>query len=163
MSDLNSARVRNVLVIARQLRELCESGGEPYDCNIIGIAGEIIAEELFAMKRATRQTRHIDGWIDINGVNRTIQVKSISSSRIRKHRGLVTFKISTSPSPEMLLVVVVLDKIGTFEIAYFGEANLVGAKPQSINGKRRAITLNNLFVDREDNLKDLLAKCEIDG
>src|SRR5438552_1854733 len=101
-----NARVRRVLRIARLTRGL----GPDYDCTIVGVAGEVIAEEILGMKKAPRQSRGVDGHIQSNGRNESVQVKSLSSGRVRKSREQATFKICSDPSPDRLVVVVVHDK-----------------------------------------------------
>ena len=152
-------RIRRVLRIAQLTRGL----GVDYDCTIVGVAGEVIAEERLGMKKADRQAKGIDGHIEVFGVNKSVQVKSLSSGRLRKSREQVTFKVTQNPEPELLVVVVILDRIGDFRIVYTGPTALVGKPTKHAGAQRRPITFRDLFQGRQQELKDVLDLCQRDA
>ena len=61
-------RVTRALRIAKLARSLGN-----YDTNVMGMVGEVIAEEIFGMTKTSKQAKDIDGHIMIDGASRSVQ------------------------------------------------------------------------------------------
>lgn len=146
--------------ISRALRiaKLAHSLGE-YDTNVLGIVGEVIAEERFGMRKASKQSKDSDGHVLVDGVARSLQVKTLSSSRIAAYRGGAKFRVAHGVHPEYLLVLLVFPLFCTYEVLFYGPASSVG-RAESVNGvARRGVCVHHLFVGREDELLSILNEC----
>lgn len=150
--------VKRALRIVRLARSLGE-----YDCNIVGVAGEVIAARDLGMVKTPRQCKGIDGHAEIGGQLRTVQVKSLSTTRLRDHGGRTTFKVTKNPEPEHLFVVVVFEKRTHHEVIYSGPTNDVGGLARNTGSLRRPISVSDLFVERPTELAQLLERCKNDA
>lgn len=65
-------RIAEALDLVRRAKAL---GG--YDSNVIGMAGEIVAEERFGLVCTKCGNKDIDGFMVVNGDKRSVQVKAM--------------------------------------------------------------------------------------
>ena len=147
---------------ALRIARLAHSLGN-YDSNVIGMVGEVIAKEALLIEKAPRQTKDIDGHIQVNGVRRSVQVKTLSSSRIARHGGTAKFRIAWGAHPERLVVLLVLTGAGKYRVIYNGDATPVG-KLELVKGvQRRGIRVSDLYTNREQELRELVSACKGDA
>ena len=111
-------RVVEVLELVRRADALGQ-----YDHNLIGMAGEIIAEEEFGMEKAARGAKGIDGYWIQNGEKRRVQVKAWSRSRIIRYKGSTMFRVKPGASDDLLVLLVEGDG---YEVLYSGPVEDVG-------------------------------------
>ncbi len=150
-------RVKRVL----RIHQLAHSLGV-YDSSIVGMAGEVIAEQDFGMMRTKRQNPGFDGYVIVNGMSETMEVKSLSTSRLRQHGGKATFKVSKTSEPVHLLVLAIFEKQSKYEVLFHGRTSTVGNPSRTNKSTRRAIRVEELFVGREAELQKLLLDCYTD-
>jgi len=152
----------NRVTRALRIAKLAHSLGD-YDTNIMGMVGEVIAEEIFGMTKTLRQAKDIDGHVMIDGSARSVQVKTLSRERIASYGGGAQFRIAENSHPERLLVLIVFSQARKYEVAYNGPAALVG-KVEIVDGQqRRGICVHHLFAERRDELALLLQACRGDA
>ena len=108
-------RIRHIL----RIHQLVHALGV-YDGNIVGMAGEIIAEQEFGMIKARRQNPGFDGQAMFEHSLQTIEVKSLSTTRLRARRHKTTFKVCKEPVPAVLLVLAIFERQPRYEILYHG-------------------------------------------
>lgn len=148
--------------IALKIVKLAHSLGSDYDSNVIGLAGEVIAEEFLGMKKAKRQSRDIDGHIETIEGRQSVQVKTLSSLRIRKHGGTVKVRVAASKELTRLAVILIFPERGEFAILYDGLTQNVG-KIEIVKGiERRGITVSELHSDSVV-LSALVKRCKRDA
>jgi hypothetical protein len=111
-------RVKAVLDLVRQADALGE-----YDHNLIGMAGEIIAEDDFGMEKAARGAKGIDGYWFRNGERRRVQVKAWSHSRLDRYGDRTMFRIKPDSTDDLLVILV---EANSYQILYSGPADEVG-------------------------------------
>jgi hypothetical protein len=97
-----------------------------YDSNVIGMAAEIIAEDMFGMTKTPRGTRHIDGTWMKDGLNQTIQVKAWSEARVTKYKNGTFLRLKETALPDELLVLLIYSSMPGYEIIYKGSPKDVG-------------------------------------
>ena len=114
-------RVSEVLDIVCRVCVLGE-----YDSNVIGMAAEVIAEDVFGMTKVPRGTRDIDGAWMRNGSNRTVQVKAWSEARIRKYKNGTFLRLKEKALPDDLLVLLIYSSKPEYEIIYNGPPHDIG-------------------------------------
>ena len=125
-------RVAEILDIVRRVCALGE-----YDSNIIGMAAEIIAEDVFGMTKVSRGTKDIDGYIVLDELRHTVQVKAWSEARIKKYKFGTFLRIKTVGEIDKLLVILVRNSKLGYEVIYNGSPNDVGYLER--DGKNRVI------------------------
>jgi hypothetical protein len=103
---------------------VCELG--EYDTNVIGMAAEIIAEDVFGMTKASRGSRDVDGSWMRGDVNRTVQVKAWSERRIKRYKRGTFLTLREASLPDDLLLLLIYSSKPGYEILYNGPANHVG-------------------------------------
>ena len=130
-------RVAEALDIVRRAYEL---GG--YDSNVIGMAAEIIAEEVYGMHKAPRGTRAIDGTWAIDGQNHTVQVKAWSEARILTYRRGTFLRLPVEHGPDRLLLLLVRTSKNGYEELYNGPAASCGRIER--NGRTRVVRLDSV-------------------
>jgi hypothetical protein len=111
-------RVTEVLDIVRRADALGQ-----YDHNLIGMAGEIIAEDEFGMEKVGRGAKGIDGYWDMHGERRRVQVKAWSLNRINRYGDNTMFRIKPGASDDLLVLLVEGDG---YQVLYSGPADHVG-------------------------------------
>jgi hypothetical protein len=146
-----SLRVYKALDLVRLATELGE-----YDSNVIGMAGEVIAQEHFGMRKAARGKRAVDGVLTVDGVERSVQVKAWSEARIRRYGSRTFFRITEEAHPEHLLVLLVYSSKPHYEVLYNGPRGGTGKLESS--EKVRIITFASLVTSAE-RANDLLTGC----
>lgn len=130
-------RVAEALDIVRRVCALGE-----YDSNVIGMAAEIIAEDVFGMKRTPRGSKAIDGSWWCGESERTVQVKAWSEARVKRYREGTFFRVEENGAPDELLVLLVYSsKIG-YEVLYRGPTNSIGRLEKG--GLKRVIRLDSM-------------------
>ena len=125
-------RVDEILDIVRRVCVLGE-----YDSNIIGMAAEIIAEDVFGMTKVSRGTKDIDGYMMFDESRHTVQVKAWSEARIKKWKFGTFLTLKTSGEPDNLLVILVRNSRLGYEVLYNGSPKNVGYIERS--GQRRVV------------------------
>jgi len=144
------SRIEEALDIVKRAKAL---GG--YDSNVIGMAAEIIAEDVFGMVKAPAGTKNIDGHLVQNGVKVSIQVKSFSSGRVLRYKGGTFFRIPENGS-EKLIVLLIYSHLAEYEVLYNGSAATVGKKEN--NKARRIIRLDSL--KKQSEVDAIIQKCK---
>lgn len=114
-------RVSEILDIVVRVFKLGE-----YDSNVIGMAGEIIAEDVFGMRKTSRGKKAVDGYWKCGDQERTVQVKAWSESRVKKYKDKTFFRINGSMPPDELLVLLIYSSHAGYEVLYKGPTNAVG-------------------------------------
>lgn len=94
-----------------------------YDHNLIGMAGEIIAEEDFGMEKAATVANGIDGYWERDGERRRLQVKAWSRSRINRYGDSTMLRIKPDSSDDLLVLLIEADG---YKVLYSGPADDVG-------------------------------------
>jgi len=130
---MSLSRITEALNIVRRAKAL---GG--YDVNVIGMAGEIIAEDHYGMSKTSVGAKSIDGYWKLNGVERSVQVKGWSDARVRRCRGGTFFRIPIQDGPDDLLVILFMAEKEEYEVLYHGPAEAVG-KPEK-NGRTKVVS-----------------------
>lgn len=118
-------RVAKALEIVRLVSELGE-----YDSNVIGMAAEIIAEEIFGMKKASRGKQGIDGHWQHNGTERTVQVKAWSEARVRSKRTNTFLRINDKGAADDLLVLLIYSSRPAYDVLYNGPTDVIGYREE---------------------------------
>ncbi len=94
-----------------------------YDSNVIGMAAEIIAEEVFRMTKTLRGSKGIDGrWLR-DGSDRSVQVKAWSERRIMRYKGGTLLRLNETLFPDDLLLLLIYSSQPTYEVLYCGSAD----------------------------------------
>ncbi len=93
------SRIEEALDIVKRAKALGD-----YDVNVIGMAGEIIAEDRFGMSKTAVGSKTIDGYWRSQEEPRSVQVKGWSDARVRRYRGGTFFRIPVESGPDDLLV-----------------------------------------------------------
>jgi hypothetical protein len=135
-------RVVEVLDIVFRAKQLGE-----YDSNVIGMAGEIVAEELFGMIKAPAGTKHIDGTVATPTGIRSLQVKAWSDARIKKYKKGTFFRLPIQKKADDLLIILFHASTKTYEVLYHGCADMVG-KPEK-NGKTKVVRLDHVVKGKK--------------
>ena len=123
-----------------------------YDVNVIGMAGEIIAEDQFGMSKTTVGSKTIDGYWRPRGESRSVQVKGWSDARVRRYRSSTFFRVPSEGGPDDLLVILFLAAKMEYVILFNGPTNSVGVMEK--NGKTKVVRLDHLIAP--DGLMELL-------
>jgi hypothetical protein len=131
-------RIEEALEIVRRAKALGD-----YDSNVIGMAAEIIAEERFGLVRTKSGSKDIDGYMVVNGEQRSVQVKAWSSSRLKRYQGGAKITIRTAGSADHLLVIVFYASVSQYEVIYNGPTNRAGKIEKS--GIKRIILFKDLM------------------
>lgn len=130
-----------------------------YDTNVMGMVGEVIAEETLGMAKAPAQSKDIDGHLLLAGERRSLQVKTLSAARLTTYGRGAKFRVAAGVHPEQLLVLVVFPRAASYKVAYFGPTTSVG-KLELVNGtERRGVCIHHLFVGRDHEMEALLREC----
>lgn len=152
----------NRVTRALRIAKLAHSLGN-YDTNVMGMVGEVIAEEVFGMTKTSKQAKDIDGHIMIDGASRSVQVKTLSCERVASYGGSAKFRVAEGDHPERLLVLVVFSRAAKYEVAYHGPTAAVG-KVEVVSGTPcRGVTVHHLFSTRQHELTLLLQACRGDA
>ena len=114
----NQNRVDEVLDLVRRADGLGE-----YDHNLIGMAGEIIAEDCFGMEKAPRGAKGIDGYWRKDGERRSVQVKAWSRDRLDRYGNRAMFRIKPDSTDDLLVILV---EANNYQVLYSGPADAVG-------------------------------------
>ena len=144
------SRVIEVLDIVKRAKALGD-----YDSNVIGMAAEVIAEDVFGMVKAPTGTKNIDGHIIQNDVKVSIQVKSFSSGRVLRYKGGTFFRIPENGS-EKLIVLLIYSHLAEYEILYNGNTNTAGKKEN--NKPNRIVRLDSL--KQQNEIDKIIYKCQ---
>jgi hypothetical protein len=144
-------RVLEVLDIVSRASKLGD-----YDSNVIGMAAEIIAEDIFKMTRTKRGSETIDGYWFSGEARRTLQVKSWSESRVKRYRSGTFFRINEEDAPDDLIVLLIYSSKPKYEVLYNGPTRAVGRLEHSSKyGTRRVVRFDALRSRTEiDTLLD---------
>src|SRR5687767_209084 len=110
-----SNRVEEILDIVCRTCALGE-----YNHNIIGMAAEVIAEDVFGMTKVPRGSRDIDGTWMKDEQNRTVQVKAWSESRVKRYKNGTFLRLKEANLPDDLLVLLIKSSQPGYEIIYNG-------------------------------------------
>ncbi len=117
----NSNRVSEALEIVVRVCALGE-----YDSNVIGMAAEIIAEDVFGMQKASRGSKDIDGFWVKDGIKHSVQVKAWSERRIVRYKHGTFLRLKEESLPDDLLLLLIYSSQPKYEILFNGPANAVG-------------------------------------
>jgi hypothetical protein len=133
---------------ALRIAKLAHSLGE-YDTNVLGMVGEVVAEDVLGMRKAPKQSKDIDGHIVVNGIASSVQVKALSSARILSYGPGAKFRIAAGEHPQRLVVLLVRSKLARYQVLYDGPASAIG-KIEMVSGtQRRGIRLGDIYNQRE--------------
>lgn len=149
--DENPERVKEALEIVNRVCSLGE-----YDSNVIGMAAEIIAEDVFGMQKVSRGSKDIDGFWVKDGVNRSVQVKAWSERRVVRYKHGTFLRLKEQSLPDDLLLLLIYSSTPGYEVLYNGPANLVGYVESR---GTRAIRLD--VVRTGDEITQILDRCKI--
>lgn len=123
------------------VRRVCNLGD--YDSNVIGMAAEIIAEDVFGMKKVSRGRRDIDGvWLR-DGALRTVQVKAWSERRVGRYRANTYFDVKESTASEDLLVLLIYSSRVDYKVIYRGLTRNIGNI--STSGVQRRVHIRSML------------------
>jgi hypothetical protein len=133
------------------VRRACLLGD--YDSNVIGMAGEIIATEVFGIRRAKRGTQSIDGWLD----NQSVQVKTCGQSRLQEYKKGVKITLSARHTSDRLLIFFIPNSGESYHVLYDGRTAEIG----TICGKKKQTRVIYLcdclrFLARSKKWQELL-------
>jgi hypothetical protein len=142
-------RVDEVLDIVQRVSALGN-----YDSNVIGMAAEIVAEDVFGMTKASRGTKDIDGFWMVGQDMHTVQVKAWSEARIQKYKAGTFLRIKTNNQPDKLLVLLIYSSRPGYEVIFNGSPNDVGYVEKS--GLTRAIRFDAMKSKTE--IQELLSQ-----
>ena len=140
-------RIEEALDIVKRAKALGD-----YDVNVIGMAGEVIAEDRFGMSKTAVGSKAIDGYWRSGGESRSVQVKGWSDARIRRYRGGTFFRVPSEGGPDDLLVILFLAARKEYIILFNGPTSSVGVMEK--NGKFKVVRLDQLV--ETSGLKELL-------
>ena len=157
---VSTDRITTALEIARLARSLGN-----FDTNVLGMVGEVIAQDVLGMTKAPPQSKGIDGHIQVGTAQRSVQVKALSARRVAGKRpvGSSGFRVAWGDHPERLVVVIVFTKIGKYQIIFNNDASSVG-KSVTVKGvRRREVCVSDLYKNREHELKELISLCKEDA
>lgn len=133
-------RVLEVLDIVNRASKLGD-----YDSNVIGMAAEIIAEDIFKMTKVKRGSKTIDGYRFSGETRRTVQVKAWSEGRVKRYRSGTFFRISEGDAPDDLIVLLIYSSKPKYVLLYDGPARAIGRLEHSEKyGIRRVIRFDTL-------------------
>ncbi|CAN5623395.1 hypothetical protein BH24ACI3_BH24ACI3_10600 [soil metagenome] len=118
---MNMNRLQNVLDLVVNASRIGK-----YDSNVIGMAAEVIAEEVFGMIKAPRGTRDVDGHWYVDGLQHTVQVKAWSEDRVTRYRQGTYLRLKEDFLPDVLLCILVYCSKPGYEILYNGSPKSVG-------------------------------------
>jgi hypothetical protein len=118
-----------------------------YDCNVIGMAAEIIAEDKFGMTKTSRGKRDVDGTWFADGRNHTVQVKAWSESRVKRYKQFTYLRLKENALPDVLLCILVYSSKRDYEILYNGTPSSVGYVEK--NGLNRVIRFDDMRPKEE--------------
>ena len=147
------SRVIEVLDIVKRAKALGD-----YDSNVIGMAAEVIVEDVFGMVKAPTGTKNIDGHIVRSGVKASIQVKAFSSSRVLRYKGGTFFRIPENGS-EKLIVLLIYSHLAEYEVLYNGNTSTAGKKEN--NKPNKIVRLDSL--KQQNEIDKIIRKCESMG
>ena len=102
----------------------CKLGA--YDSNVIGMAAEVIAEDVYEMKKVPRGSRDVDGSWMRDDENRTVQVKAWSTRRVLRYKRGTFLTLREASLPDDLLLLLIYSSKPDYEELYRGPANGVG-------------------------------------
>ena len=143
-------RIAEALEIVKRAKALGD-----YDSNVIGMAAEVVSEELFGLRRTKSGHKDIDGYISVDGTLKSVQVKAWSSSRVRRYKGGVEIAVKTEGIADRLIVIVFYSELGEYEVIYNGPMAGVGKLDKS--GRKRIILFKHLVSSSD--LERVCAKC----
>ena len=115
-----------------------------YDSNVVGMAAEIIAEDVFGMIKVRRGTKDIDGVWNAKSGGRTVQVKAWSEARLNRYGQGTFFRIPEASAPDDLLVLLIYGSRAGYEILYKGPTKDVGSVREEQSGVNRIVSLEAL-------------------
>ncbi|MGP8154032.1 MAG: DUF6998 domain-containing protein [Smithella sp.] len=140
-------RVSEVLDIVSRVSKLGD-----YDSNVIGMAAEIIAEDIFKMTKAKRGKKTVDGYWSSDKTQRTVQVKVWSEARVRRYRSGTFFRIVEEDAPDDLIVLLIYSSKPKYERLYNGPARAIGKLEHSSKyGIRRVVRFDVMRPKTEIN------------
>ncbi len=113
-----------------------------YDSNVIGMAAEIIAEDIFGMTKASRGKKDIDGLWKTGEETRTVQVKAWSEARVKKYRAGTFLRVKEVSASDDLLVLLIYCSKPDYAVLYHGPTKAVGYIEPS--GASRAIRFDTM-------------------
>jgi hypothetical protein len=149
MADLD--RIREALDIVYRAKMLGN-----YDSNVVGMAGEVIAEEALGMQKASAGMRNIDGHRLIDGTARTVQVKSWSSTRVARYGAPVFCTMRADQQADDLVVILVYCEEREYEVLYDGPSTAIG---QVRSQGTRYVRLDDLA--QGDRLEEIVKRCTV--
>ena len=135
-------RIAEALEIVKRAKALGD-----YDSNVIGMAAEIVAEERFGVTRSKSGSKDIDGYLVLNGEQRSVQVKAWSSTRLKRYKGGAKITVRTAGSADHLLVIVFYPTECQYEVIYNGSMHSAGKVERS--GIKRIILFKDLVSATE--------------
>lgn len=144
-------RIAEALEIVRRAKALGD-----YDSNVIGMAAEVIAEERFGLTRTKAGSNDIDGYITIDGEQRSVQVKGWSSGRVKRYKGGAKITVRTAGCASHLLVIVFYPSAAQYEVIYNGPMHRAGKVEKS--GIKRVILFKDLVHASE--IERICANCD---
>ncbi len=118
-----------------------------YDCNVIGMAAEIIAEDEFGMTKTPRGRRDVDGSWFADGRDHTVQVKAWSEGRVKRYRQFTYLRLKEDALPDVLLCILVYSSKPGYKILYNGSPLEVGYVEK--NGRSRVIRFDHMMPREE--------------
>jgi hypothetical protein len=146
-------RIENALDIVVRSAQLGD-----YDSNVIGMAAEVIAEEVYRMKKTPRGSRDVDGHWYVDGNEQKVQVKAWSEDRVRKYRQFTYIRLRESALPDVLLCILVYCSKPDYKIIYNGPPREVGYVEK--NGLDRVIRFGHMMSD--DKVQTILGELRND-
>jgi hypothetical protein len=135
-------RVEEVLDIVFRAKQLGD-----YDCNVIGMAGEIVAEEEFGMLKVPVGTKSIDGTVATPNGMRTLQVKAWSDARVKKYKKGTFLRLPVQNKADDLLLILFYASKKNYEVLYQGPVDEIGKLEK--NGKTKIVRLDHVKIDEE--------------
>lgn len=143
-------RIAEALDIVRRAKRLGD-----YDSNVVGMAGEVIAEQAFGMRKSSAGSQNVDGYWGDASARRSVQVKSWSSTRVARYGGAVFCTVRASKHADDLVVILIFCEEMAYEVLYSGPADRVGRLRDS--GKERYIRLDDLAEG--ERLAQIQSRC----
>lgn len=144
-------RVMEVLDIVSRVSKLGE-----YDSNVIGMAAEIIAEDVFKMTKVKRGSKTIDGYRFSGETRRTVQVKAWSEARVKRYRSGTLFRVREIDAPDDLIVLLIYSSKPKYEVLYNGPTRAIGKLESS--SSRRVVRFDAMRSRAE--IEELLSKMD---
>jgi hypothetical protein len=127
------------------------------------MVGEIVAEDLLGLTKTPKQCKDIDGHYLHEGNQVSVQVKTLSTSRIAKSGGGTKLRVSGDVHPEHLVVLLVFRKRPAYRVLYQGPSQEVG-KIEVVKGiQRRGVTVHDIFKGKLVELNSLIVECKSDA